>query len=713
MAASGPRGRGHGVGQTTGLDDAHRITPRMRRWEASISRSMPRSSPRRLTPRDDVLVLEELRRGRAGDGLGRHGPVRRRTRTLPTYERVADLGTGGARQVEPATDSTCGSGRPSRCSVPMFFPLMRRALRDGIAPGQQAVLGAARPTGRARSRPCSAVMCVFHVVGGMLYAFLTNVLTFAAADLGDGTAGEQSVVFAVARIGPWSPSPPWRSLIAPDVDRVTIWAAWAAVVLTARLGPGAQPGRVRGAPDREPQPRDRRPARADTHQRGGAPAGLTGRGTGSGGAQLRPGPGSVVLSLLRWPTWARRLAPRVRGPAVLCVPLIWMGARHLPESRRFVEPGSLRPSVTRVQPRPVRLPRAAAVPVQLLRRAVLAAAERLPAGRPRLQREPDHAFHRRDRRPRACSGSWWVGASPTVGADASSSSRAWCRSRCSARRSSSSAAADVGRPRRSAPAGHRSRYRRSACWRPSCSRPPAGVPRAAGSPQLRPSGPPPACSSPAPWSTTSATARPSCGWPLAPLIAAAMAFWAPETSGRELEELNERLALHPRWRGRTTTEAEPVPSSRTPDPGTGRGRDAPGRVTECDRTPARPSAAASSSGVPNGSRSPQSHKTGTKTSPRCSVRNRSGRPGGAADRRSEPPLRPTAFGDGDRAHPPAHRATTDHQPLDGRPPARRPSSPRPLASIAATSFSARSGVALRDRLAGSRASVREVDPSHG
>ena len=60
------------------------------------------------------------------------------------------------------------------------------ALPDRLDPGQSTVL---------------AVMCLFHVVGGMLFATLTNALTFAAADLGDGSAGEQSVVLAVARVG--------------------------------------------------------------------------------------------------------------------------------------------------------------------------------------------------------------------------------------------------------------------------------------------------------------------------------------------------------------------------------------------------------------------------------------------------------------------------------------------------------------------------------
>lgn len=287
---------------------------------------------RRLAPRDDTLVLEQRSGGdpvTATSGSATfaalHGPYR-------TYERVVAW--------EP-----CGPERWSYHqyvrfwpAIPvfgaMYFPLMRRALRDGLAPGQRPFWMVPDRLGATQSTVL-AVMCVFHVVGGMLYAFLTNLLTFAAADLGTGSAGEQSVVFAVSRVGTVLTIATMAIADRAGRRRVTVWAAWTAVALTVMSA--VAPNLVVLA---ALQTLSRNLAiaamlAADTLSVEELPPGSRAAAQGLGALSYGLGAGAVVLALPLADIGAGgwRL---VFAVAVLCVPLVWVGARHLPESRRFL-----------------------------------------------------------------------------------------------------------------------------------------------------------------------------------------------------------------------------------------------------------------------------------------------------------------------------------------------------------------------------------------
>ncbi len=288
---------------------------------------------RRLLPRDDALVAESgpLIAGTVSGGTGEarfacaHGPFK-------VYERVCTWEPAGAGRYRYRQYVRFWPALP--LFAPMFFPLMRHALRDGVPPGRSPIWAMPDRLSAHQSRVV-AVMCMFHVVGGLLFSFLTNVLTFIAADLGDGTAGEQSLVLAVARLGVVL-----TIIVMAMADRfgrrrVAIYSASAAVGLTLACGL---------SPDLAVLTALQTLARgltiaailaADTLSVEELPAGSRAAAQGMGALSYGLGAGMVILALpltdLSANGW--RFVFLV---SLVCIPLLILGARHLPESHRFI-----------------------------------------------------------------------------------------------------------------------------------------------------------------------------------------------------------------------------------------------------------------------------------------------------------------------------------------------------------------------------------------
>lgn len=308
----------------------------------------------RLAPRDDALVAESepvltgTLTDAAGPGAGAgearfgcaHGP-------FSTYERVATWQPSGPGRFRYRQHVRFWPAIP--VFAPLFFPLMRRSLRNGLTPGRSPMWAMPDRLSASQSRVV-AVMCLFHVIGGILFSFLTNVLTFIAADLGDGSAGEQSVVLAVARLG--AVLTILAMAVADRVGRrrVAIWSAAAAVTLTLAGGL---------APDLAVLAVLQTLARslavaamlsADTLSVEELPAGSRAAAQGLGALSYGLGSGLVILALP-----IADIGPSgwrfVFLVALLCIPLLVIGARHLPESHRFITRNRFAAEARRVDPR--------------------------------------------------------------------------------------------------------------------------------------------------------------------------------------------------------------------------------------------------------------------------------------------------------------------------------------------------------------------------
>jgi MFS family permease len=293
---------------------------------------------RQIAPRDDTVVLEAPT---AGEGTGAdppaglepdgrieleavEGPFHRYRRTVE-WRRVASDRYRVHQQVsfQPAM-SVFG---------PLFVPLIRRAVRRPSAQGWHPWWGLPDRLDPHQSTVV-AVMCLFHVVGGMLYGFLTNVLTFAAADLGNGSAGEQAGVLAVTRVGAVL-----TLLVMTAADRigrrkVTVWAAATAGVLTVLSALSPTLWVLTGLQTVSRNLAITAMLAADTVSVEEIPAGSRAAAQGLGALSYGLGAGIVVVCLpladLGDAGW--RL---VFAVGILTLPLIAIGARSLPESRRF------------------------------------------------------------------------------------------------------------------------------------------------------------------------------------------------------------------------------------------------------------------------------------------------------------------------------------------------------------------------------------------
>ena len=185
---------------------------------------------RRLRPRDDLIVREVAEPGSATD-------------PSPTGTCAFDADDGPFRSYRRQVAWTAGDdGRfevteafEYRLAIPywsvLYRPLARRALRDGVAPGRRPWWSTPDRLGPHQSTVV-ATMALHNVVGGALFAVLTQVLTYASADLGNGSSSEQATVFAAVRLGVLVTIAATALADRAGRRRIAVWSFTAAAVLT-------------------------------------------------------------------------------------------------------------------------------------------------------------------------------------------------------------------------------------------------------------------------------------------------------------------------------------------------------------------------------------------------------------------------------------------------------------------------------------------------
>lgn len=295
---------------------------------------------RLVAPRDDVLVLERPVTAEGAGSIGsdvphlpaegnveltaEHGPFTSYRRRV-SWQR----GTSGRREVTQEVEF--------RLAIPywapLYAPVVRRALRRGVRPGTTPWWSTPDRLS-ARQSTVVATMCLFNLVAGLLYGLLTQVLTFVAADLGDGSRSEQTSLLAVARLGVVVTV---LAMVVADRKgrrRVAIWTFSAAGVLTVLTALAPSYWTVGGL-----QLVSRNLAIAgllcvDTIAVEELPAGSRAMATGLGTLAYGLGAGIVVMALplTDLGPWGWRLTFVLAGVAL---PMIWHARRHLPESGRF------------------------------------------------------------------------------------------------------------------------------------------------------------------------------------------------------------------------------------------------------------------------------------------------------------------------------------------------------------------------------------------
>lgn len=301
-----------------------------------------------LTPRDDQLVRESDGTTSVPQPLGDHGEHRLGLGDGPFehYERVvrwnsstdddddsdvdrSDGGRGRAFAVEQTVGWTLGFPYWRWLYSPLFRRIATRRIPKGTQPWW---LFPDRLS--ARQATVVATMALFNIVGGIIFGMLTQVMTFVSSDLGDGTAGQQTTVFAIVRIGTIAT---FIALALADrvgrrrIALVCFWISAVATLLTA-LSPTLAAFTVL-------QLLARNLAIAallavDTVCVEELPAGSRAMAVGLGTLAYGLGAGIAVLALpladLGPAGW--RLVFLV---GLAAVPLIISGSRHLPESGRF------------------------------------------------------------------------------------------------------------------------------------------------------------------------------------------------------------------------------------------------------------------------------------------------------------------------------------------------------------------------------------------
>lgn len=283
---------------------------------------------RLIHERDDVLVQEELVESRDASVELRAvaGPFR-------SYRRqVRWAPTGGATDAV-RVDQTL----EYRLAIPYWAWLyslpIRRVTKRGITPGSRPWWS--MPDRLSPSQATTvAAMCTFNLVAGVLYGMLTQVLTFVSADLGDGTAGQQTALLSVVRLGVIITIAAMAVADRHGRRRVALISFLAAGVLTfaGALAPSwiafgglqfvARNLAIAGL------------LCVDTITIEELPAGSRAMATGLGSLAYGLGAGVVVVTLpladLGSSGW--RLCFVVAG---LSIPLILHARRYLPESARF------------------------------------------------------------------------------------------------------------------------------------------------------------------------------------------------------------------------------------------------------------------------------------------------------------------------------------------------------------------------------------------
>lgn len=301
----------------------------------------------RLKPRDDVVVLERRTSdvGPAGEeaapsncgtipGCGAvefeaaEGPFRRYRRTV-TWTPLDGTSPTARCRVEQTVEFSPAIPYWSG----LFTPLLRRTLVDGPTPGTTPWWSTPDRLSPRQSTVIAA-MAMFNLVAGLTYGLLTQVLTFVAADLGDGGRSEQTTVLAVARLGVVVTMV--AMVLADRVGRrrIAIWSFAAAGVLTVLTAAAPSLWFVGAL-----QLLSRNLAIAgllcvDTIAVEEIPPGSRAMATSLGTLAYGLGAGVVVMTLplADFGRWGWRLTFLTAGVAL---PLIWHAKRHLPESQRF------------------------------------------------------------------------------------------------------------------------------------------------------------------------------------------------------------------------------------------------------------------------------------------------------------------------------------------------------------------------------------------
>lgn len=319
-----------------------------------------------LAPRDDVLVAERRIDGRSGaDDLAPQGrvelewaagPFRRYHRTVtwapaPDGSSTPD-GSSGRLSIDQEIRYSLAIPYWSR----LYDPVVRRALRDGIPAGVRPWWSTPDRLSPQQSTMVAAVT-LFNLVAGLLYGLLGQVLTFVAADLGDGSAGQQTTLLAVVRVGVVITVLAMLLADRRGRRRIALWSFVLAAALT--LATAASPSWwLFGAL----QLAARNLAIAgllcvDTIAIEELPAGSRAMVSGLGALAYGLGAGFIVMSLplADLGTWGWRLTFVVAG---LTLPMIWHARRHLPESDRFERVAAAR----RAEPSPTPAPAPAPAP---------------------------------------------------------------------------------------------------------------------------------------------------------------------------------------------------------------------------------------------------------------------------------------------------------------------------------------------------------------
>ncbi|MFN7147914.1 MAG: MFS transporter [Microthrixaceae bacterium] len=321
-----------------------------------------------LSPRDDVLVAERridagvdsgIDTGPGSEGLAEFewaaGPFRR-------YHRAVSWApAGGSERISIDQEIRYSLAIPywSR----LYDLVVRRALSDGIPAGVRPWWSTPDRLSPQQSTMVAAVT-LFNLVAGLLYGLLGQVLTFVAADLGDGSAGQQTTMLAIVRVGVVITVLAMLLADRRGRRRIALWSFVLAAALT--LATAASPTWwLFGAL----QLVARNLAIAgllcvDTIAIEELPAGSRAMVSGLGALAYGLGAGFIVMSLplADLGPWGWRLTFVVAG---LTLPMIWHARRHLPESDRFVRVDAERraaPAPSAPAPAPAPVPAVGASP---------------------------------------------------------------------------------------------------------------------------------------------------------------------------------------------------------------------------------------------------------------------------------------------------------------------------------------------------------------
>lgn len=287
---------------------------------------------RRVAPRDDAVLAESVEVDQVDDDGGRVELVAT-AGPLWSYRRTV---TWVADPTEPDLVRVDQEVR-YRLAIPYWAPLfdrlMRRALRDGVAPGVRPWWSTPDRLSPAQATTVAA-MAMFNLVAGILFGLLTQVLTFVSADLGDGSAGQQTTLLSAVRVGVVITVLAMLLADRTGRRRIALWALTVAAVLTV-AGAASPSWWVFGTL----QLLARNLAIAgllcvDTIAVEELPAGSRAMASGLGALAYGLGAGVIVVSLplADLGPWGWRLTFVVAG---LTLPLIWHARRYLPESERF------------------------------------------------------------------------------------------------------------------------------------------------------------------------------------------------------------------------------------------------------------------------------------------------------------------------------------------------------------------------------------------